>query len=222
MELKAGSMKKQHRVGETLEAAGCTRRVRAGRKVEGALEGRAGVRARANRFGGCTPVPKLQRGDCALLHDLSFLTADERSRDVRPVHFETGYSGKTDFHKLCVAPINLRKKLEGLIRREIECAARGRTRSFDSSECARRSRHDPLAVERRRRRAGGFAVRGICCLKPASRESATISRDEHRWTIPGTQPHLLFRNGGSEQIYAGSAISWGAILDRRVGSSSYM
>jgi len=40
-------------------------------------------------------------------------------------NYVTGYSAKTEFRKLLVAPINLRQKLEDLIRREISHAERG-------------------------------------------------------------------------------------------------
>src|SRR4029077_9754054 len=62
-----------------------------------------------------------------LYTDLSLFTADEQiGADVTDLfNYLTGYSAKNDFRKLLVAPINMRRKLEELIRREIDLAARG-------------------------------------------------------------------------------------------------
>ena len=105
-----------------------------------------------------------------LYTDLSLFTADEQiGADVTDLfNYVTGYSAKNEFHKLLVAPINLRQKLEELIRREIEPRrARARSAPDFQDERARRSGHDPLAVPGI---AGGRAVdllvRGICCLRP--------------------------------------------------------
>ena len=57
----------------------------------------------------------------------------------------------------------------------------------------------------------------MCCLRPGlPGVSETIHRDEHRGTIPGAQPRFWFRNGGSEEVYLGSADLMMRNLDRRV------
>ena len=81
--------------------------------------------------------------------DLSLFTSDEQiGADVTDLfNYVTGYSAKNEFHKLLVAPINLRQQLEELIRREIEQAARGKTSAADfQDERDRRPRHDSAAV----------------------------------------------------------------------------
>src|SRR5436305_2784246 len=63
-----------------------------------------------------------------LYTDVSLFTADEQiGADVTDLfNYVTGYSAKSDFHKLLVAPITLRQRFAGLIRREIEHARAGR------------------------------------------------------------------------------------------------
>jgi polyphosphate kinase len=59
--------------------------------------------------------------------DLSLFTCDEQiGADATDLfNYLTGYSAKTEFRKLQVAPINLRQRLEALIRREIALAKQG-------------------------------------------------------------------------------------------------
>src|SRR6202040_4292012 len=59
--------------------------------------------------------------------DLSLFTCDEQiGADATDLfNYLTGYSAKTDFRKLLVAPVSLRRRLEGLILREIEIARQG-------------------------------------------------------------------------------------------------
>ena len=59
--------------------------------------------------------------------DLGLFTCDEDiGADATDLfNYLTGYSAKHDYRKLLVAPINLRARLEGLIRREIEHQRRG-------------------------------------------------------------------------------------------------
>jgi polyphosphate kinase len=62
-----------------------------------------------------------------LYTDLSLFTCDEQiGADATDLfNYLTGYSAKTEFRKLQVAPINLRQRLEALIRREIALAKQG-------------------------------------------------------------------------------------------------
>ena len=57
-----------------------------------------------------------------LYTDIGLFTADEEiGADVTDLfNYLTGYSAKTDYRKLLVAPINMRARFEELIRREIE------------------------------------------------------------------------------------------------------
>jgi polyphosphate kinase len=156
-----------------------------------------------------------------LYTDLSFLTADEEiGEDVTDLfNFVTGYSAKKDFNKLLVAPINLRSKLEALIRREIDCAARGERAHLILKMNALED-HGMIRLLYEASRAGvqvDLLVRGICCLRPGVegvsdniRVSSIVGRFLEHSRI------YYFRNGGDEQIYAGSADFMGRNLDRRV------
>ena len=134
-------------------------------------------------------------------------------------NYVTGYSAKTDFHKLLVAPINLRSKLEGLIRREIECAARGE-RAHMILKMNALEDHGMIKLLYEASRAGvqvDLLVRGICCLRPGVEG---VSDNIRVISIVGRflehSRIYYFRNGGKEQIYAGSADFMGRNLDRRV------
>ncbi len=156
-----------------------------------------------------------------LYTDLSFLTADEEiGEDVTDLfNFVTGYSAKTDFNKLLVAPINLRTKLEGLIRREIESARKGQRAHLILKMNALED-HGMIRLLYEASRAGvqvDLLVRGICCLRPGIegvseniRVASIVGRFLEHSRI------YYFRNGGDEQIYAGSADFMGRNLDRRV------
>jgi polyphosphate kinase len=156
-----------------------------------------------------------------LYTDLSFLTMDaEIGEDVTDLfNFVTGYSAKTDFNKLFVAPINLRSKLEGLIRREIECAGRGERAHLILKMNALED-HGMIRLLYEASRAGvhvDLLVRGICCLRPGIpglseniRVASIVGRFLEHSRI------YYFHNGGKEQIYAGSADFMGRNLDRRV------
>ena len=156
-----------------------------------------------------------------LYTDLSFLTTDEEiGEDVTDLfNYVTGYSAKSDFNKLLVAPINLRSKLEALIRREIECAARGERAHLILKMNALED-HGMIRLLYEASRAGvqvDLLVRGICCLRPGI---AGVSENIRVSSIVGRflehSRIYYFRNGGDEQIYAGSADFMGRNLDRRV------
>ncbi len=62
-----------------------------------------------------------------LYTDIGLLTCDEEIADDATDLFNylTGYSAKTDYKKLLVAPVNLRERFEAMIEREIEHAKAG-------------------------------------------------------------------------------------------------
>ncbi len=83
-----------------------------------------------------------------LYTDLSMFTCSEKAgADATDLfNYLTGYSAKTDYRKLLVAPITLRHGIETLIRREIQHGCRRVSDLQD--ERARRSRYDRAAVPR--------------------------------------------------------------------------
>jgi polyphosphate kinase len=156
-----------------------------------------------------------------LYTDLSFFTADEQiGADVTDLfNYVTGYSAKNDFHKLLVAPINLRQRLEALIRREIEHASKGEHAQIIFKMNAL---EDPgmIRLLYEASQAGvrvDLLVRGICCLRPGI---AGISENIRVTSIVGRflehSRIYYFANSGREEIFLGSADLMGRNLNHRV------
>jgi len=152
--------------------------------------------------------------------DLSFFTTDELiGADVTDLfNYVTGYSAKREFHKLVVAPINLRAKMEELIQREIDHTRDG----LGHLVFKMNSLEDPAMIKLlyKASQAGvrvDLLVRGICCLRPGVEG---VSENIRVTSIVGRflehSRIYYFRNGGEEQIYLGSADLMGRNLDRRV------
>jgi polyphosphate kinase len=150
--------------------------------------------------------------------DLSFFTCDEKkgSDATDLFNYLTGYSAKTEFHKLLVAPITLRQGIEALIRREIDHGAKGHL-IFKMNAL-----EDPLTIESlyRASQAGvrvDLLVRGLCCLRPGI---PGVSQNIQVISVIGRflehSRIYYFRNGGDEEVYAGSADLMPRNLDRRV------
>lgn len=156
-----------------------------------------------------------------LYTDVGLLTANEElAQDATHLfNFLTGYSAKTDYNKLLVAPVNLRGRIEELVRREIQHHKAGRPAHLIFKMNAL---SDPqmIALLYEASQAGlkvELLVRGICCLRPG---------------VPGISDNIAvtslvgrflehsriyyFRNGGEEEIYAGSADMMGRNINRRV------
>ncbi len=156
-----------------------------------------------------------------LYTDIGLFTSDpEIGADATALfNYLTGYSGQHEFSKLLVAPVNLRWRLNELIRREIkqqQCGRRGRLifkmnalddpgmmRLLCEASCA------GVEVD--------LLVRGICCLRPAL---PGVSENIRVRSIVGRflehSRIYYFHNGGSEEIYVGSADLMPRNLDRRV------
>ena len=102
--------------------------------------------------------------------DLSLFTCDEQiGADATDLfNYLTGYSAKTSFRKLLVAPVSLRQRLEDLIRREIDRAQKGEPGHLIFKMNAL---EDPEMIKLlyRASQAGirvDLLVRGLCCLRP--------------------------------------------------------
>ncbi|HEV8417017.1 MAG TPA: polyphosphate kinase 1 [Bryobacteraceae bacterium] len=146
--------------------------------------------------------------------DLSLFTCDEQiGADATDLfNYLTGYSAKTDFRKLLVAPVSLRRQMEGLILREIEIARHGGKGHLIFKMNAL---EDPEMIKLlyRASQAGvqvDLLVRGLCCLRPGIR--GVSDRIRVTSIIGRFLEHsriYYFRNGGSdggkEEIYLGSA-----------------
>jgi polyphosphate kinase len=153
--------------------------------------------------------------------DLSLFTCDDQiGLDATDLfNYLTGYSAKTEFRKLLVAPLSLRQGLEGLIRREIALAKQGtpghlilKMNALEDAEMIKllyRASQAGVKVD--------LLVRGLCCLRPG---------------VPGVSDHIrvksiigrflehsrvyYFRNGGRDEVYLGSADLMPRNLNRRV------
>jgi polyphosphate kinase len=160
-------------------------------------------------------------GTARLYTDLSLFTANEViGADVSNLfNYLTGYSAKTDFRKLLIAPTVMRPGMASLIRREIEWQKSGqrghlilKMNALEDAEMIR------LLYEASQ--AGvqvDILARGICCLRPGI---PGISENIRVISIIGRfLEHTriyYFRNGGAEEVYAGSADMMPRNLDHRV------
>jgi polyphosphate kinase len=131
----------------------------------------------------------------------------------------TGYSGQTDYRKLLVAPLGLRDHLTSWIRREAAHRRAGRQAEI-ILKC--NSLTDTALIEElyEASKAGvpiRLIVRGVCCLRPGV---AGLSENIHVASIVGRflehSRVFLFANGGSEEIYLGSADLMHRNMNRRV------
>ncbi len=153
--------------------------------------------------------------------DIGLLTADEEiAEDVSNLfNYLTGYSYKSDYHKLLVSPVNMRSGMETLIEREIKQAKAGHKAHLIFKTNAL---EDPPVIRAlyRASRAGvkiQLLVRGICCLRPGV---PGISENIEVQSIVGRflehSRIYYFLNGGDEEVYIGSADLMPRNIDRRV------
>jgi polyphosphate kinase len=153
--------------------------------------------------------------------DLGLLTCDaELAADATELfNTVTGYSTQTYFRSLLVAPGGMRERVEALIAREIEHArgGRGGRLIFKMNSLV----DDRLIRALYRASQAGvqidMLVRGICCLRPGL---PGVSDNIRVISIVGRflehSRIYYFENGGSPEIYMGSADLMPRNLDRRV------
>jgi polyphosphate kinase len=156
-----------------------------------------------------------------LYTDIGMFTADEDvAADASDLfNFLTGYSGKSDYRRLLVAPVNLRDRLATLIEREIGHAREGRAATLIFKMNALVDQRMIRALYRAS--AAGvkiqLLVRGICCLRPGL---PGISENIEVISIVGRflehSRIYYFRNGGEEEVYIGSADLMPRNIDHRV------
>jgi polyphosphate kinase len=153
--------------------------------------------------------------------DLGYLTADDDIGADTSLVFNqlTGYGASTEYRKLLVAPLTMRRRFEELIDREIEHARRG-----DEAHLIFKmnSLVDKPMIRRlyRASQAGvrvDLLVRGMCCLRPGLpgvsdliTEHSIVGRFLEHSRI------YWFRNGGDEEMLLGSADLMPRNLNRRV------
>jgi len=134
-------------------------------------------------------------------------------------NYLTGYSGKSDYLALLVAPSSLRQRLRVLIEREADRARAGRPARIIIKV---NGLTDTALIQDfyRASQAGvriDLIVRGICCLRPG------VPGVSDQITVRSIVGRFLehsrifwFDNGGSPEAFIGSADLMERNLDRRV------
>jgi len=153
--------------------------------------------------------------------DFGFFTCNEQIADDATYFFNslTGYAKRNEPQELLVAPVNLRHRLEALIKREIALQRKGEGGHLVFKMNAL---EDPKMIRLlyRASQAGvkvDLLVRGICCLRPllpGFSENIRVISIVGRFLEHGRA--YYFRNGGAEEIYLGSADLMRRNLSHRV------
>lgn len=134
-------------------------------------------------------------------------------------NYLTGYSAKSDYRKLWVAPVNLRQKMEKCIHREMQHAQAGKPARliFKMNSLADAPMIRLLYQASQAGVEIDLLVRGICCMK-----SGIEGLSENIRVISIVGRYLehsriyYFLNAGNEEIYMGSADLMPRNLNRRV------
>jgi len=156
-----------------------------------------------------------------LYTDIAMMTCDPAiGADCTDLfNFLTGYSAKSSYRKLLVAPATLRHGFEKLIEREIEHQRNGRGGHLILKMNALVDRK-MIQLLYQASQAGvkvDLLVRGICCLRPGL---PGVSENIQVTSIVGRflehSRIFYFRNGGEEEVYLGSADLMPRNLNRRV------
>lgn len=156
-----------------------------------------------------------------LYTDIGLFTCDEEmgAACTDLFNYLTGYSAKSDYGKLLVAPVNLRERFEALIRRETALARAGKPARLIFKMNAL---SDPRVIRLLYEASmAGVKVdllcRGICCLRPGL---PGVSENIRVTSIVGRflehSRIYWFQNNGDEEVLIGSADLMQRNLDRRV------
>ena len=133
--------------------------------------------------------------------DLGLFTANEAfGEDASDLfNYLTGYSKMKEYRKLSVAPMNLRERVEELIRREMEFAKNGEEAHliFKLNSLVDKKMIKLLYEASQSGVKQDLLVRGICCLRPASPGAERQHQgDQHSRALSGAQPYLLLPQRG--------------------------
>ncbi len=153
--------------------------------------------------------------------DIGMLTSREAiGADASDLfNYLTGYSDQRSYRTFMVAPVNLRERLIRLIGRESSHAAAG-DRACVVFKFNTLTDPDVIEALYSASQSGveiDLIVRGVCCLRPGV---PGLSENIRVRAIAGRflehSRVFYFRNGGSEEVYLGSADLMSRNLDRRV------
>lgn len=153
--------------------------------------------------------------------DLSLFTCDDQiAADATDLfNYLTGYSFKTDYRKLLVAPINLRERFEEMVLREIDHVRGGGSGHliFKMNSLVDKPMIQMLYLASQQGVRVDLIVRGICCLRPGLK---SLSENIRVISVVGRflehSRIFYFQNGGDEEIYMGSADLMPRNLNQRV------
>jgi polyphosphate kinase len=153
--------------------------------------------------------------------DIGLLTCDpDIARDVLDLfNGLTGYSGKTEYKDLIVAPATMRGHVIERIEREIACQRAGRPAHI-AMKVNSLSDDEVMEALYRASSAGvkvDLQVRGKCCLRPGVpglSENIVVTSVVGRFLEHARL--FYFANGGAEELWLGSADMMLRNLDRRV------
>ena len=153
--------------------------------------------------------------------DLGLLTNDSMIGDDATdlFNFLTGFSIQKEYSRLLVAPLNLRKRMMALIKRETEHAREGRPARI-TAKVNRLTDLNVIEALYEASQAGvkiDLIVRGACMIRPGE---PGLSQTIHVRSVVGRflehSRIFYFANGGEEEVYIGSADWMTRNLDRRV------
>jgi polyphosphate kinase len=153
--------------------------------------------------------------------DLGLLTSDSMIGDdaTDVFNFLTGFSIQKEFSRLLVAPLNLRKRMMALIKRETAHARDGRPAHI-MAKINRLTDLNIIELLYQASQAGvkiDLIVRGACMIRPG--EPGLSQTINVRSVVGRFLEHsriFYFANGGDEEVYIGSADWMSRNLDRRV------
>ncbi len=153
--------------------------------------------------------------------DVGLFTADpEIGADASDLfNYLTGYSRQARYRKLLVAPVNLRKTITELIRREIAHRQAGRPAGIIAkfNNLTDTNMIEEMYAASREGVPIDLIVRSISCLRPGMPDkSETIRVGSIVGRFLEHTRVYRFINGGNEEIYLGSADLMNRNLDRRV------
>src|SRR5689334_5906742 len=153
--------------------------------------------------------------------DLGLLTSDSIIGDDATdlFNFLTGFSMQKEFSRLMVAPLNLRRRMTALIKRETAHARAGRPAHI-AAKINRLTDLPIIEALYEASQAGvkiDLIVRGACMIRPG--EPGLSQTIQVRSIVGRFLEHsriFYFANGGEEEVYIGSADWMARNLDRRV------
>ncbi len=156
-----------------------------------------------------------------LYTDVGMLTCDpDVGADCSDLfNFLTGYSAKSKYRKLLVAPVSMRDRFEGLLQREIDHKKAGRPAHLilKMNSLVDRKMIQLLYQASQAGVKVDLLVRGICCLRvgvPGVSDNIKVTSIVGRFLEHSRIYYFL--NGGDEEIYLGSADLMPRNLNRRV------